>query len=178
MSNLTTNIPAARLATSVHSVRANPRSSSIPIEMKKRLLKLSLNGEISERIWWAYSDSDSASPARNAPSASESPRVEQTPGHTQAEKDCGDEEDLLVAHYCNTTPKKGEDVAANQQNQTHHGQCFSECQEDGKSESGTRRCECGKDRHHRDHDQVLEEQDAKDDPAMWTVQLLSFVEQF
>ncbi len=45
----------------------------MPMEMKKRLAKLSRKGRISDRIWWANSDSESASPARKAPRASDNP---------------------------------------------------------------------------------------------------------
>ena len=48
--SLAARMAAAMPATSIHSVRANARLNSIPMEMKKRLLKLSLNGRISERI--------------------------------------------------------------------------------------------------------------------------------
>ena len=41
--------------------------------MKKKLVKTSLNGIISERASRLNSDSDMANPAKNAPSANESP---------------------------------------------------------------------------------------------------------
>jgi len=48
-------------------------SISIPIETKKRLLKLSRNGSTSAMAWWLYSDSEITNPATNAPSASDRP---------------------------------------------------------------------------------------------------------
>ena len=44
-------------------------SKSIPIETKKRALKTSRKGRISSTTWWLYSDSETTSPAMNAPSA-------------------------------------------------------------------------------------------------------------
>src|SRR3989304_4967196 len=60
-------------------------SRSIPIEIKKRELKVSLKGRISATIWFEYSDSDIASPAMNAPRARERPLKEvahAVPRHT------------------------------------------------------------------------------------------------
>ncbi len=51
-------------------------SSSIPTEMKKRLMKASRNGMMSLSAWWLYSDSEMARPAMKAPSARESPASE------------------------------------------------------------------------------------------------------
>src|SRR3990170_7431677 len=48
----------------------------MPIEIKKRLEKVSLNGMTSATIWLEYSDSEMASPAINAPMASERPKSE------------------------------------------------------------------------------------------------------
>src|SRR6058998_1240128 len=62
------------------------KSSSIPIEMKNRLLKLSRKGKISAIAWWLYSDSEMISPAMNAPSARDRPANELSqamPRHTK-----------------------------------------------------------------------------------------------
>ena len=45
----------------------------MPIEIKKRMLNISLSGRISLKAWCPYSDSDITRPARNAPNASERP---------------------------------------------------------------------------------------------------------
>src|SRR4030067_3453381 len=57
----------------------------MPMDMKNRLEKVSLNGMTSVTIWLEYSDSDMASPAMNAPRARERPKREVThavPRHT------------------------------------------------------------------------------------------------
>ena len=43
------------------------------VQMKKKLEKTSRKGMTAPSVWWLYSDSEMMSPARNAPSASESP---------------------------------------------------------------------------------------------------------
>jgi hypothetical protein len=48
-------------------------SISIPTDIKKSPLKLSLKGNIVVDASWAYSDSEITRPARNAPSAKERP---------------------------------------------------------------------------------------------------------
>src|SRR3990170_7950648 len=63
----------------------NLKSRSIPMDMKKRLEKVSLKGMTSATIWLEYSDSEMARPAINAPRASERPKSEVThavPRHT------------------------------------------------------------------------------------------------
>ena len=50
-----------------------PTSSSIPTEMKNRLVKTSLKGRMPSRTLRLYSDPESRSPARNAPRARERP---------------------------------------------------------------------------------------------------------
>src|SRR3990170_8460902 len=57
-------------------LRKKPISSSIPIEIKKRPVKLSLKGSMSEMAWEAYSDSEMIIPARKATRARESPNRE------------------------------------------------------------------------------------------------------
>ena len=48
----------------------------MPMDMKKRLEKVSLNGMTSATIWLEYSDSEMANPAMKAPRARESPKRE------------------------------------------------------------------------------------------------------
>ena len=57
---------------SAFSTRKSARSS-MPIEMKNRLEKMSRKGTISANTWWRCSDSEMTRPASSAPIASDSP---------------------------------------------------------------------------------------------------------
>ena len=51
----------------------NRTSTSIPTEMKKKLVKISRNGRTILAAWWLYSDPDMISPASRAPIARDIP---------------------------------------------------------------------------------------------------------
>ena len=62
-----------RTATSRALRAAKPRSTCMPMAMKKRPIKSPRNGRMSASIWCLNSVSESIRPARNAPSVSDSP---------------------------------------------------------------------------------------------------------
>ncbi len=69
----TSSMPASRSEMTQNSRNSSRTSSSMPTEMKNRPSSMSRNGRITASTWWRYSVSASIMPARNAPSASDSP---------------------------------------------------------------------------------------------------------
>jgi len=54
----------------------NCTSTSMPTEIKKKLVKMSRNGRIMLTAWWLYSDSEMSNPASSAPIARDIPIME------------------------------------------------------------------------------------------------------
>ena len=69
----TTSTTTAAMASGI-SIRADG-SSSMPTDTKNRTAKASRSGRASAAAWWLRSDSPTTAPARNAPSANETPKT-------------------------------------------------------------------------------------------------------
>jgi PAS domain S-box-containing protein len=67
------SVTTSQPPTDAHMERIAAGATSIPIEMKKTLLKRSRKGRISATTWWAYSDSLTRIPPTKAPRAGERP---------------------------------------------------------------------------------------------------------